>query len=189
MLRKLHSILHSGPRRKAEAADSPHCHGPSPAVRLVRTSSVYVVGDHGETFSESLKKYRSAGSMDTSLYYLQREGDRAWMLSRTQDCLHYLRELLALRKKYLSSLDDLKPSRAPAVSSTSSKSSRGGKKSAAKEMKVSATVGFRGGSDGKEIACNVGDPGSIPGPGRSPGGGNGNSLQDSCLENPMDRGA
>ena len=45
------------------------------------------------------------------------------------------------------------------------------------------------GSDGKEAACNAGDPGSIPGSGRSPGEGNGNPLQYSCLENPMDRGA
>ncbi|XP_068840324.1 uncharacterized protein C13orf42 homolog [Capricornis sumatraensis] len=129
MLRKLHSILHSGPHRKAEVAESPYYHGPSRAVRLIRSSSVYVVGDHGEKFSESLKKYRSAGSMDPSLYCLQQEGDRAWMLSRTQDCLQYLQELLALRKKYLSSLNDLKPSRAPGVSSTSSKSTRGVKKS------------------------------------------------------------
>ena len=50
-------------------------------------------------------------------------------------------------------------------------------------------LGFPGGSDGKAPACNVGDPGSIPGSGRSPGEGNGNPLQYSCLENPMDRGA
>ena len=49
--------------------------------------------------------------------------------------------------------------------------------------------GFPGGSDGKESACNIGDPGSIPGLGRSPGEGNGNSLQCSCLGNPMDGGA
>ena len=42
---------------------------------------------------------------------------------------------------------------------------------------------------GKEFACNAGDPGSIPGFGRSPGGGHGNSLSYSCLGNPMDRGA
>ena len=41
----------------------------------------------------------------------------------------------------------------------------------------------------KESACNVGDLGSIPGSGRSPGEGNGNPLQYSCLENPIDRGA
>ena len=45
------------------------------------------------------------------------------------------------------------------------------------------------GSDSKESACNAGDPGSIPGSGRSPGEENGKPLQYSCLENPMDRGA
>ena len=47
---------------------------------------------------------------------------------------------------------------------------------------------FPGGSDGKTSAYNEGDLGSIPGLGRSPGEGNGNILQYSCLENPMDRG-
>ena len=46
-------------------------------------------------------------------------------------------------------------------------------------------MGFPGGSDGKEPACNVVDLGSIPGLGRSPGGGHGNPLQYSCLENPQ----
>ena len=45
-----------------------------------------------------------------------------------------------------------------------------------------------GHSDGKEFACNAGDLGSISGQGRFPGGGNGNPLQYSCLENPMERG-
>ena len=49
--------------------------------------------------------------------------------------------------------------------------------------------GFPGGSDGKASACNAGDPGSIPGPGRSPGEGNGTPLQYSCLENSMEWGA
>ena len=48
---------------------------------------------------------------------------------------------------------------------------------------------FPGGSEVKASACNVGDMGSIPGLGRSPGEGNGNPLQYSCLENPMDGGA
>ena len=50
-------------------------------------------------------------------------------------------------------------------------------------------MGFPGGSDGKESACNAEDPGSIPGLGRSLGEGNGYPLQHSCLENSMDRGA
>ena len=49
--------------------------------------------------------------------------------------------------------------------------------------------GFPSGSAGEESACNVGDVSSIPGLGRSPGGGHGNPLQDSRLENPMDGGA
>ena len=49
--------------------------------------------------------------------------------------------------------------------------------------------GFSGGSEDKASACNAGDPGSIPALGRSPGEGNSNPFQYSCLENPMDRGA
>ena len=48
--------------------------------------------------------------------------------------------------------------------------------------------GFPGGSDGKESACNAGDPGLTPGSGRFPEGKNGNPLQYFCLENSMDRG-
>ena len=50
-------------------------------------------------------------------------------------------------------------------------------------------LGFPGGWDGKESACSAGGLGSIPGSGRSPGEGNSNPLQYSCLENPMDGGA
>ena len=50
-------------------------------------------------------------------------------------------------------------------------------------------MAFPGGSDGKASAYNVGNPGSIPGLGGTPGEGNGNPLQYTCLENPMDGGA
>ena len=50
-------------------------------------------------------------------------------------------------------------------------------------------LGFPHSSVGKEYACNAGDPGSVPGSGRSPGEGNDYPLQYSCLENPIDRGA
>ena len=49
-------------------------------------------------------------------------------------------------------------------------------------------MGFPGGSDDKESACNAGDLGSVLGSGRSPGEGNGYPLQYSCLENSMNRG-
>ena len=50
-------------------------------------------------------------------------------------------------------------------------------------------ISFPGGSEVKASAWNAGDPGSIPGLGRSPGEGNGNPLQYCCLENPMEGGA
>ena len=59
-------------------------------------------------------------------------------------------------------------------------------------MKIAEYMDFPGGSDGKEYACDAGDPGSIPGLGRSPGEGNGNPLQwvsHSCQGNLMDREA
>ena len=56
-------------------------------------------------------------------------------------------------------------------------------------MYLAYLFGLPCGSEDKASACNVGDLGSIPGSGRSPGEGNGTPLQYSCLENPMDRGA
>ena len=58
-----------------------------------------------------------------------------------------------------------------------------------KEFRIMIVKTNPGGSDGKASAYNAGDLGSIPGLGRSPGEGNGNPLQYSCLENPMDQGA
>ena len=55
-------------------------------------------------------------------------------------------------------------------------------------ININLTLGFPGGSDGKEPTCNSGDPDLIPGSRRSPGEGNGYPLRCSCLENPMDRG-
>ena len=57
------------------------------------------------------------------------------------------------------------------------------------QAEMDLTFCFATGSDGKESACNAGDPSSIPGLGRSPGEGNGTPLQYSCLENPMKGGA
>ena len=56
-------------------------------------------------------------------------------------------------------------------------------------MRLSHSSGFPGGTDGEEAACSAGNLGSIPGLGGSPGEENGNPLQNSCVENPMDRGA
>ena len=73
-------------------------------------------------------------------------------------------------------------------------SNSAGKESACNEEDLGSIPGlerscFPGGLDGKETACNAGNLGLNPRPGRSPGEGNGNPLQYSCLENPMDREA
>ena len=61
-------------------------------------------------------------------------------------------------------------------------------KSNGAEKRQGHNQSFPGGSEVKASACNAGDMGSVPGSGRSPGEGNGNPLQYSCLENPMTRG-
>ena len=65
---------------------------------------------------------------------------------------------------------------------------KGGKRTENVSPYICVYMGFLDGSDGKKSACNAGDPGSIPGLGRSPGEGHGNPLQYSCLENLMVRG-
>ena len=62
-------------------------------------------------------------------------------------------------------------------------------KPARERLPTPVFLGFPGGSDGKESACNVGNPGSVPGLGRFPGEGNGYPLRYSCLENPKVREA
>ena len=57
------------------------------------------------------------------------------------------------------------------------------------DLSYNLSMGLPGGSVGKESTCSIGDPGSIPGLGRSPGEGNGSPLQCSCLENPINREA
>ena len=58
-----------------------------------------------------------------------------------------------------------------------------------REIQEGGKTVFPGGSDVTASVCNAGDPGSIPGLGRSPGEGNGSPIQYSCLENPEDGGA
>ncbi|XP_028904285.1 uncharacterized protein C13orf42 homolog [Ornithorhynchus anatinus] len=128
MFKKIHSIFHPKAQRQTLVNNSPCYDRTRSAVRLIRSSSMYVVGGGGEKFSESLKKYKSTPGLDSSPYYRQKEEDRAWMYTRTQDCLQYLQDLLALRKKYLNSFKDLKSHPSPEISSASSKSGTGGMK-------------------------------------------------------------
>ncbi|XP_069496449.1 uncharacterized protein C13orf42 homolog [Ambystoma mexicanum] len=126
MFRKLHSVFHPNSASR-NLADGSACYdGSNPAVRLVRSTSMYVVGERHQKCTESLKKYKSTTSMELSGCYPYKEEDRAWMFSKTQDCLQYLQDLLALRKKYLTNLHNLKSlNSSPESSPVSTKSSRG----------------------------------------------------------------
>ncbi|XP_054983138.1 uncharacterized protein C13orf42 homolog [Sorex araneus] len=116
----MHSAFGPGPRRGAEAARGP-------GARRARSSSMYVVGGHGERFSAAVAQSRSTGSMDSGLACPQWEGERAWVDARTQECLQYLQELLALRRKYLGGLGELRTPHARGPASTSSKAAKAAK--------------------------------------------------------------
>ncbi|KAM8819750.1 uncharacterized protein C13orf42 homolog [Eudromia elegans] len=129
MFKKIHSIFHPSSRRRNLTDNIPYCDGTGSAVRLIRSTSMYVLSDEQENVSEPLKKCKSTSSIDSCAYFQPKEEDRAWMYSKTQDCLKYLQDLLALRKKYLDNINNLKSMHMATDSPMSTKSSKTGKKS------------------------------------------------------------
>lgn len=91
-------------------------------VRLVRSTSMLVVGEktHAATGS-TLKRSKSTVSIESTLYYYQRQEDRIWLYSQNQNCLEYLEALVALRRQYTKSVSDLKGSDAKATVSSKKK--------------------------------------------------------------------
>ncbi|MEQ2283407.1 hypothetical protein AMECASPLE_010871 [Ameca splendens] len=78
-------------------------------VRLVRSTSMLVVGEKSHSSEEStLKRSKSSVSIESTLYYYQRQEDRIWLYSQNQNCLEYLEALVALRRQYTKSVSDLK---------------------------------------------------------------------------------
>ncbi|XP_053912752.1 uncharacterized protein C13orf42 homolog isoform X2 [Cuculus canorus] len=127
MFKKIHSIFHPNFHRRNVTDDIPYCDGTGSAVRLIRSTSMYILGGEQEKFGEPLKKYKSTTSIDSC--FQQKEEDRDWMYSKTQDCLKYLQDLLALRKTYLDNINNLKSMHMAVDSPTSTKSSKTGMKS------------------------------------------------------------
>ncbi|XP_023256474.1 uncharacterized protein LOC111650792 [Seriola lalandi dorsalis] len=79
-------------------------------VRLVRSTSMLVVGEKSQAAagSATLKRSKSTVSIESTLYYYQRQEDRIWLYSQNQNCLEYLEALVALRRRYTESVSDLK---------------------------------------------------------------------------------
>ncbi|KAK6487076.1 hypothetical protein HHUSO_G10814 [Huso huso] len=79
------------------------------AVRLVRSTSMLIVGEtRQKNMESSLKRSRSSVSIESTAVYFYRQEDRIWLYSRTQDCLQYLEDLMALRRQYVNSVNNLK---------------------------------------------------------------------------------
>nr|XP_033805777.1 uncharacterized protein C13orf42 homolog [Geotrypetes seraphini] len=142
MLKKIHSIFHPSSQSSNLTDGSSLYDGTNSIVRLVRSTSMYVIGERQQKSSETLKKYKSTTSIDSDCHRYKEDDDRAWMFSKTQDCLLYLQDLLALRKKYLNSLHNLKSmNTTSAVSHISSNSSKEGTRplSSSKVCKIGAS--------------------------------------------------
>ncbi|XP_028250249.1 uncharacterized protein C13orf42 [Parambassis ranga] len=92
-------------------------------VRLVRSTSMLVVGEktHTAAVGSTLKRSKSTVSIESTLYYYQRQEDRIWLYSQNQNCLEYLEALVALRRQYTKSVSDLKSSDAKATVSSRKK--------------------------------------------------------------------
>ncbi|XP_037646683.1 uncharacterized protein C13orf42 [Sebastes umbrosus] len=91
-------------------------------VRLVRSTSMLVVGEKTQSaVGSTLKRSKSTVSIESTLYYYQRQEDRIWLYSQNQNCLEYLEALVALRRQYTKSVSDLKSSDAKATVSSKKK--------------------------------------------------------------------
>ncbi|XP_011487645.1 uncharacterized protein LOC105356763 [Oryzias latipes] len=91
-------------------------------VRLVRSTSMLVVGEKRYTAEGStLKRSKSTVSIESTLYYYQRQEDRVWLYSQSQNCLEYLEALVALRRQYNKSVSDLESQEAKSTLCTKKK--------------------------------------------------------------------
>lgn len=91
-------------------------------VRLVRSTSMLVVGEKTQAaVGSTLKRSKSTVSIESTLYYYQRQEDRIWLYSQNQNCLEYLEALVALRRQYTKSVNDLKSSDIKATVSSKKK--------------------------------------------------------------------
>ncbi|MGH0142140.1 UNVERIFIED_CONTAM: hypothetical protein FKN15_001396 [Acipenser sinensis] len=111
MLKKINAVFR--PNHSQKKQDS-QVHGGNDknkacAVRLVRSTSMLIVGEtRQKNIVSSLKRSRSSVSIESTAVYFYRQEDRIWLYSRTQDCLQYLEDLMALRRQYVNSVSNLK---------------------------------------------------------------------------------
>ncbi|KAM4560976.1 uncharacterized protein C13orf42 [Fundulus diaphanus] len=124
MFRKLNNVFrpnHHGNRGRGDGGLQGDYHNAC-TVRLVRSTSMLVVGEKSRSSEGStLKRSKSSVSIESTLYYYQRQEDRIWLYSQNQNCLEYLEALVALRRQYTKSVSDLKSNDAKATTSPKKK--------------------------------------------------------------------
>lgn len=87
-------------------------------VRLVRSTSMLVVGERSQAAEGPiLKRSKSTVSIESTLFYYQRQEDRIWLYSQSRNCLEYLEALVELRRKYTQTVGDFNRSEAEATTS------------------------------------------------------------------------
>ncbi|XP_066563660.1 uncharacterized protein C13orf42 [Amia ocellicauda] len=109
MFKKINAVFRPNQGQKSGDGYKTNGHQKACAVKLVRSTSMLIVGESRQKTSEaSLKRSKSSISIESTSFYYYRQEDRIWLYSRTQDCLQYLEDLMALRKQYINSVNNLK---------------------------------------------------------------------------------
>ncbi|XP_042282790.1 uncharacterized protein C13orf42 [Thunnus albacares] len=126
MFRKINNVFrpnHPGQRgRDGGGFRSEQDYHSACTVRLVRSTSMLVVGEKTQAaVGSTLKRSKSTVSIESTLYYYQRQEDRIWLYSQNQNCLEYLEALVALRRQYTKSVSDLKSNDTKATVSSKKK--------------------------------------------------------------------
>lgn len=126
MFRKINNVFrpnHGGQRRRdAGEFRSEQDYHSACTVRLVRSTSMLVVGEKTQAaVGSTLKRSKSTVSIESTLYYYQRQEDRIWLYSQNQNCLEYLEALVALRRQYTKSVSDMKSNDTKATVSSKKK--------------------------------------------------------------------
>lgn len=123
MFRKIHNVFrpnHHGQRGRDGSSRSEQDYHSACTVRLVRSTSVLVVGEQTHSAS-TLKRSKSTVSIESTLYVYQRQEDRMWLYSQNQQCLEYLEALMDLRRQYTKSMSDFNQGHSRATVSTKKK--------------------------------------------------------------------
>lgn len=127
MFRKINNVFRPnqhGHRARDSGYRSEQDYHSACTVKLVRSTSMLVVGERTQsTVNSTLKRSKSTVSFEstTALYFYQRQEDRLWLYSQNQNCLQYLEELVALRRQYTRSVNNLKTKETKATVSSKKK--------------------------------------------------------------------